>query len=199
MLYAGSISIGYADAQTARFADEAEGSIAAVVASLEVGSLVALEWLQVAVRSRGAEQQHIEYPCQKLEPISTAKEAKLLAANPEVEILGLTSGMEALLRAARSQPEALAALHAAQRHPRAMQALQDVVEKGRAGIMSRSSKDEHVSALLGKLEELKLIAPAGEELAVAEEGLTSTASPLSVMTADKVAEQTAVVDVAGAA
>ena len=49
---------------------------------------------------------------------------------PQVEILGLTKGMETLLLAARSNPDALAALHAAQKHPRAMQALQDVVANG---------------------------------------------------------------------
>ena len=39
-----SITIGLADAQTARFVDVAEGSINAVIASLKVGSLVALDW-----------------------------------------------------------------------------------------------------------------------------------------------------------
>ena len=78
----------------------------------------------------------VEYPCQKLEPIGKATEEKLLAASPEVEILGLTPRMEALLRAARSNPDALAALHAAQKHPRAMMALQDVVENGLSMVSS---------------------------------------------------------------
>jgi len=150
------VTLHAADAQTARFADEIEGSIAAVIASLEIGSLVALDWLQVAERSSGTEI--VEYPCQKLEPIGKAKEEKMLAAHPEVEILGLTIGMEKLLRCARSQPDALAALHAAQKHPRAMQALQDVVDNGlEAG--SKYKKDAHVTALLSRLEELQLLKP----------------------------------------
>ena len=75
-------TIGQADAQTARFVDEAEGSIGAVIASLKVGSLVALDWLQVGVLGGG-----VECPCQKLEPIGKATEEKLLAASPEVRAL----------------------------------------------------------------------------------------------------------------
>jgi hypothetical protein len=150
------ISVGNADSQTAQFADETEGSIAAVIAALGIGSLVALDWLQVAVRARGTE--HIEYPCQKLEPISKATEERLLAEHPEIQILGLTSRMETLLRSARNRPDALAALHAAQRHPRALHALQDVVENGLV-VASKYSKDAQVAALLTRLEELKLLEP----------------------------------------
>ena len=148
------INLPSADAQTARFADDTEGSIAVVIASLRIGALVALDWLQVAVQAGST--QRIEHPCQKLEPIGKATEEKLLAEHGEVQILGLTAGMEALLRSARSQPDALAALHAAQKHPRAMQALQDVVENGTAA-MSKYSDDKQVAALLRRLEELRLL------------------------------------------
>jgi hypothetical protein len=147
------VAIGDADAQTARFVDEADGSVAAVIASLHIGSLVALDWLQVAVRAHGDDR--VEHPCQKLEPISHAQAEKLLAAHDKVRILGLTAGMDTLLRSARSQPEALAALHAAQKHPRAMRALQDAVENG-IGAVSKYSEDGEVAALLGRLEQLKL-------------------------------------------
>lgn len=150
------ISVGKADAQTARFADETEGSLAAVIASLRIGSLVALDWLQVAVRAGGT--GHVEYPCQKLEPIGKNTEQKLLAAHEEVQILGLTSGMETLLRSARSNPEALTALHAAQKHPPAMKALQDVVQNGRGAVMNYR-EDARVAALLDRLDELELLEP----------------------------------------
>lgn len=149
-----SIKIPSADAQTAQFADETEGSLAEAIRSLDIGSLVALDWLQLRVRGTG----RIAYPCQKLEPISKATEDKLLAAHEEVQILGLTTGMETLLRAARSKPDALAALHAAQKHPRAMQALRDVVENG-PGAVSKYSNDALVAGLLSRLEELKLLEP----------------------------------------
>lgn len=148
------VAIKNADAQTAQFADETEGTISAVIASLDVGSLVALDWLQVAVRGRGAER--IEYPCQKLEPISATTEERLLATHPEIQILGLTAGMETLLQSARRQPEALAALHAAQKHPRALQALEDVMKNG-VGAVSTYSADKQVMALIGRLQELKLL------------------------------------------
>lgn len=76
------VRIGHAEAQTARFAAETEGTITEVIRSLKVGSLVALDWLQVAVRTTGCER--VEHPCQKLEPISRSTEAKLLAAHSEV-------------------------------------------------------------------------------------------------------------------
>ena len=79
-------TIGHAEAQTARFADEAEGSIAAVIASLKIGSVVMLDWLQVAVAAGG----YVEHPCQKLEPIGKAAEEKLLVASPEVCTLART-------------------------------------------------------------------------------------------------------------
>ena len=72
------ITIGQAEAQTARFVEEAEGSITAVIRSLKQGALVALDWVQVGMGER------VEHPCQKLEGISSAKEEKLLAAHPEV-------------------------------------------------------------------------------------------------------------------
>jgi hypothetical protein len=203
------ITLGHAEAQTARFAEETEGSITAVINSLRTGSLVALDWLQVAVRSSGRE--HVEHPCQKLEPISQATEEKLLATHtevmvatpptigaqhladqfscsplPQVEILGLTDGMETLLRSARSQPEALAALHAAQQHPGALQALGDVVKNG-LGAASNHSKDLHAVALLKQLEGLGLLDElphsTGRDLASSNDGASPPGpSPISTVT-----------------
>jgi len=150
-----SIAVGRAAAQTARFAEEAEGSIAAVVASLELGSPVALDWLQV----RSGSRHLVEHPCQKLEPLSRAEEQRLLASHAEVEILGLTSGMEALLKAARGHPGALAALHSAQKHPGALAALQDVVENGRGAVSKYRGEQGQVAELLNQLELLGLFEP----------------------------------------
>ena len=150
-----SIAVGRAAAQTARFAEEAEGSIAAVVASLELGSPVALDWLQV----RSGSRHLVEHPCQKLEPLSRAEEQRLLASHAEVEILGLTSGMEALLKAARGHPGALAALHSAQKHPGALTALQDVVENGRGAVSKYRGEQGQVAELLNQLELLGLFEP----------------------------------------
>ena len=76
------ISIDEAESQMARFTEETEGSITAVIRSLEVGSLVALDWLEVAERFN--DHERIERPCQKLECISTATEEQLLMAHPKV-------------------------------------------------------------------------------------------------------------------
>ena len=165
------ISIAHADVRNDRFVDEVEGSISAVISSLKIGSLVALDWLQVAVLGG-----HVEYPCQKLEPIGKATEEKLLAANPEVEILGLTAGMETLLRAARSNPEALAALHAAQKLPRAFQALQDIVDNGLSA--SRYAKDKQVAALLGRLEDLQLLPAKSTAVTNGRPSSVSPAAPV---------------------
>eukprot|EP00966_Prymnesium_polylepis_P226595 5241964-Prymnesium_polylepis.1 len=75
-------AIDQADDQIAQYAEEAEGSISAVIRSLDIGCTVALDWIQVAERVNGRER--IEYPCQGLERISPAKERRLLAAQPEV-------------------------------------------------------------------------------------------------------------------
>ena len=95
----------------------------------------------------------------------------LLAAHEEVQILGLTAGMQHLLRSARSQPDALAALHAAQKHPRAMRALADVAENG-LGAASNYSEDEQVAPLLRRLAELQLLEHLPAPIAgVSAEGL----------------------------
>ena len=168
-----SISIRQSDAQTARFVEEAEGSISEVIRALDAGSMVVLDWLQVALRS-GAHER-VERPCQRLEPISAVQMKKLLAANPEVEINGLSSGMETLLRTARSHPDALAALQAASQKPGTLSALKDAVANG-LGVASKYVDDPHASALLSQLGELGVLAPPQPPTVVAFGNRLSTIS-----------------------
>ena len=74
----------------------------------------------------------------------------------QVQICGLTGGMEALLRSARSKPEALAVLQTVSQNPAALNALKDAVDGGFRQA-SQNATDPQAVALLKRLVELGLV------------------------------------------
>ena len=83
--------------------------------------------------------------------------ARMAAGRLRVHTMDVFSAkMEALLRSARSQPDALAALQALTHHPGALKTLKEAVENGFEAASS-SDDDPQTASLLQRLGELGLL------------------------------------------
>ena len=123
-----------ADTQSAAIAEEAEGALSQVIASLKPGDLVEIEWVQVAL-GNGRQIR----ACQKMERLTADGVAAAEAKYPEVQILGLDSATEALLERAGADPAARSACHNAMQEPALAEALKEMARTGRPPAGTRTT------------------------------------------------------------
>ncbi|KAJ1462075.1 hypothetical protein M885DRAFT_506165 [Pelagophyceae sp. CCMP2097] len=81
-----SLDVDAADAQTAELADETTAALSRVVAALEPGDRVELEWVQVSLPSKAGPPRVVRQT-QKLSKLSATEEAALAQRHPSPQIM----------------------------------------------------------------------------------------------------------------